>query len=73
MMWGTTSPSTKLTGDSGNAFEALLIGDCRFVSFFGGKLAAAPLELLQQNLPKPEIALGLPNRLPDLSGGARIG
>jgi hypothetical protein len=39
-MWGTTSPNAKLTGDSGSVFEALLIGD--FVSFFGGKLAAAP-------------------------------
>jgi hypothetical protein len=29
MMWGTTSPSAKLTGDSSSAFEALLIGDCR--------------------------------------------
>jgi hypothetical protein len=28
-VWGTTSPSTKLTGDSGSAFEALLIGDSR--------------------------------------------
>jgi hypothetical protein len=29
MMRGTTSPSAKLTGDSGSGFEALLIGDCR--------------------------------------------
>jgi hypothetical protein len=29
MMWRTTSPSAKLTGDSGSGFEALLIGDCR--------------------------------------------
>src|ERR1700761_4210913 len=29
IMWGTTSPSAKLADDSGNAFEALLIGDCR--------------------------------------------
>jgi hypothetical protein len=29
MMWGTTSSCGKLTGDSGNGFEALLIGDCR--------------------------------------------
>jgi hypothetical protein len=29
MMWGTTSPSAKLTYDSGSASEAPLIGDCR--------------------------------------------
>jgi len=25
MMWGATSPSAKLTGDSGSVFEALMI------------------------------------------------
>jgi hypothetical protein len=39
---GAMSPSAELTGDSGSACEALLIGDCSLVSFFGGKLAAAP-------------------------------
>jgi hypothetical protein len=28
-MWGTTPPCAKLTGDSGNGFQAALIGDCR--------------------------------------------
>jgi hypothetical protein len=42
MMWGTTSPSAKLTGDSGSAFEALLIDDCRLFRSLAEKLAAAP-------------------------------
>jgi hypothetical protein len=29
IMWGTTPPCVKLTGDSGNGFEAALIGDYR--------------------------------------------
>jgi len=34
MMWETASPSAKLTGDSGTAFEALLIGNCRLFRFW---------------------------------------
>src|SRR6202047_873408 len=29
IMWETTSPCAKLTGDSHNGFETALIGDCR--------------------------------------------
>ena len=29
IMWETTPPCAKLTGDSGSGFEAALIGDCR--------------------------------------------
>jgi len=29
IMWGTTPPCAKLTGDSGSGFEAASIGDCR--------------------------------------------
>jgi hypothetical protein len=34
MMWGTTPPCAKLTGDSGSEFEATLIGDFRFSVFW---------------------------------------
>jgi hypothetical protein len=30
IMWGTTLPCAKLTGDSANGFETTLIGDCRW-------------------------------------------
>jgi hypothetical protein len=49
IVWGTAQSCAKLTGDSDNGSEAALIGDCRLVSLFGGKLAAVPFGLLQQN------------------------
>jgi hypothetical protein len=55
MMWGTTSPSTKLTGDSGGAFEALLIGDCRLFRSFAENSPLRNLGLLQQYLPAAEM------------------
>jgi hypothetical protein len=33
-MWGATPPCAKLTGDSGNGFEAALIGDCGLFGLF---------------------------------------
>jgi hypothetical protein len=54
MMWGTTSPSAKLTGDSGSAFEALLIGDCRLFRSLAENLPLRLLGLLQQYLPGAE-------------------
>ena len=47
MMWGTTSPSAKLTGDSGSAFEALLIGDCRLFRSLAENQLLRLLGLLQ--------------------------
>jgi hypothetical protein len=44
---GTTSPSAKLTGDFGSAFEALLIGDCRLFRFSAKNWPLRLLELLQ--------------------------
>ena len=46
-MWGTTSSCAKLTGDSGGAFEALLIGDCRSLRPLAGKWPLRLLGLLQ--------------------------
>jgi len=34
IVWGTTPPCAELTGDSGNGFEAALIGDCRLFRLF---------------------------------------
>jgi hypothetical protein len=39
-MWGTTPPCVKLTGDSGNGFEAALIGDCRLFRLFAENYSA---------------------------------
>jgi hypothetical protein len=48
MMWGATSPSAKLTDDSGSAFEAPLIGDCRLFRSLAGNQPPRLLGLLQQ-------------------------
>jgi hypothetical protein len=53
MMRGTTSPSGKLTGDSGSAFEAPLIGDFRLFRSLAENQPPLLLGLLQQYLPKP--------------------
>src|ERR1700674_6066872 len=55
MMWGTTSPSAKLTDDSGSAFEAPLIGDCRLFHSFARNQPPRLLGLLQQYRPRPDI------------------
>jgi hypothetical protein len=34
IMWGTTPPCVKLTGDSGNGFKTALIGGCRLFRLF---------------------------------------
>ena len=51
MMWGTPSPSAKLTDDSGSAFEAPLIGDCRLFRSLARNQPPRLLGLLQQYLP----------------------
>jgi hypothetical protein len=51
MMWGATSPSAKLTGDSGSVFEALLIGDCRLFRSLAENEPLRLLGLLQQYMP----------------------
>jgi hypothetical protein len=51
MMWGTPSPSAKLTDDSGSAFEAPLIGDCRLFRSWARNQPPRFLGLLQQYLP----------------------
>src|ERR1700722_7185344 len=55
MMWGTTSPSAKLTDDSGTAFEAPLIGDCRLFRSLARNQPPRLLGLLQQYLPGGDI------------------
>jgi hypothetical protein len=47
-MWGTTSPSAKLTDDSGSAFEAPLIGDCRLFRSLARNQPPRLFGLLQQ-------------------------
>jgi len=55
-MWGTTSRSDKLTGDSGSAFEALLIGDGRLFRSLAENLPQRLLGLLQQYLPIADLS-----------------
>jgi hypothetical protein len=55
MIWGTASPSAKLTGDSGSAFEALLIGDCRLFRSWWKIRRCAFLGLLQKYRPEADI------------------
>ena len=51
IMWGTTPPCAKLTGDSGNGFEAALIGDCRLFRPLAENQPQCLLRLLQHYLP----------------------
>jgi hypothetical protein len=51
-MWGTSSPHVKLTGDFGNASEAIRIGDCFLFHVFAKKSAPCNLRLLQHNPPQ---------------------
>jgi hypothetical protein len=57
MLWGTTSLSAKLTGDSGIVFEALLIGDCRPFRCSAENQPLCLLGLLQQYRHKADIAI----------------
>src|SRR5271165_1891966 len=50
MMWGTASPSVKLTGDSGSAFEALLIDDRRLFRSLAENKLLRLLGLLQHGV-----------------------
>jgi hypothetical protein len=47
-MWGTTPPCAKLTGDTGNGFEATLIGDFRSFRPLAEKQPQRLLGLLQR-------------------------
>src|SRR5882757_6629692 len=47
IMWGTTPPCAKLTGDSANGFEAALIGDCRFFRLSAENWSPGILRVLQ--------------------------
>jgi len=58
-MWGTTSPSAKLTDDSGSVFGALLIGDSRLFRSSARNWPLRLLGLLQQNLPTTNIRFDL--------------
>jgi hypothetical protein len=55
-MWGTTPPCAKLTGDSGNGFEATLIGDFRSFRPLAENQPQRLLGLLQHYLPQADIA-----------------
>src|ERR1700722_10751274 len=55
MMWGTTSPSAKLTDDSGSAFEAPLVGDCRLFRSLATNQPPRLLGLLQQYRHKTDL------------------
>src|ERR1700731_4149916 len=59
MMWGTPSPSAKLTDDSGTAFEAPLIGNCRLFRSLARNQPPRLLGLLQQYLPSTEVPASL--------------
>src|SRR6202011_2863439 len=53
-MWGTSSPSEKLTGDFANGLGAILIGELSLASLFSKKSSPGILGLLQQNLPQAD-------------------
>jgi len=53
----TTSPGAKLTGDTSNALEALLIGDCRLFRSLAENTRLRLLGLLQQYRHIPDMAL----------------
>src|ERR1700720_2915557 len=55
MMWCTTSPSAKLTDDSGSAFEAPLVGDCRLFRSLATNQPPRLLGLLQQYRHKTDL------------------
>src|ERR1700740_737422 len=61
MMWGTTSPSAKLTDDSGSAFEAPLIGDCRLFRSLARNQPPCLLGLLQQYRHKADVPVASVN------------
>src|SRR5262245_30865591 len=55
-MWGTSSPDDKLTGDLGNASEAIRIGDCFLFRVFAKNSSPCNLRLLQHNLPGGDLS-----------------
>jgi hypothetical protein len=56
IMWGTTSPRAKLTGDSRDEFETALIGDCRLFRLLAENQPQCLWGLLQHYLPTAEVA-----------------
>src|SRR6266576_414786 len=59
-MWGTSSPTDKLTGDLGNVIEATQTGVRRSDRLPARKLSPGNFGLLQHNLPTADI---VPHRL----------
>jgi hypothetical protein len=55
-MWGTSSPTDKLTGDLGNVIEAAQIGVRRSDRLTDGKSSPGNFGLLQQYLPEPDVS-----------------
>ena len=53
-MWGTSSPSDKLTGDFGNEPDATSISDRGLFRLLAGNLSPGVFRLLQHNLPIPD-------------------
>jgi hypothetical protein len=58
MMWGTSSPDDKLTGDLGNVIEAMSIDGRGSDCLAAGKLAPGNFGLLQQYLHIVSFAAG---------------
>jgi hypothetical protein len=57
MMWGTTPPCAKLTGDSGSGFEAALIGEYRLFCRDVGSWARSGHSNTLLGYPLPEVKL----------------
>jgi hypothetical protein len=55
-MWGTSSPTDKLTGDLGNVIEAAQIGVRRSDRITARKSSPGNFGLLQHNLPQAAVS-----------------
>src|SRR5262249_46332432 len=55
-MWGTSSPDDKLVSDLAKATEAIKIAARRSDRLMARKLSPLNCELLQQNLPQPDLS-----------------
>jgi hypothetical protein len=56
-MWGTTPLCAKLTGDSGNGFEAALLGDCRLFRPLAENQPRGFLGLLQHYRHRTDVSI----------------
>src|ERR1700736_1641089 len=57
IMWGTTRPCAKRTGDSGNGFEAALICDCRLFRPLAENQPRGFLGLLQHYRHRTDVSI----------------